>query len=70
MNHLPGGDGVFARLPYLRYIHTLVVTIEISQCNRSLSLCCLACTVRTKLPFLAILVRVSFGKIFGLDILT
>jgi hypothetical protein len=35
----------------------------------SFFLCCFACTVSTKLPFFAILIRVSFGKIFGLDIL-
>jgi hypothetical protein len=25
MNHLPGGDGVFVRRPYLRYYHTLAM---------------------------------------------
>jgi hypothetical protein len=25
MNHLPGGDGVFVRRPYLRYYHTLTM---------------------------------------------
>jgi hypothetical protein len=25
MNHLPGGDGVFAHWPYLRYEHTLAM---------------------------------------------
>jgi hypothetical protein len=47
----------------------LMLTIEITQSEISLFLCCFACALSAKLPVLAILIRVSLGRMLGLDIL-